>query len=75
MDTADFANAVGGELSAGNVLAVVNGKKQYLYRSGELTEVGRPLWLAWQDSLSAVPNAPVAKRRGRPPKESFHGMG
>jgi hypothetical protein len=49
MNLAGFAESIGGEFVAGCLLATVNGKRQYLYRDGQFTLVGRPLYLAWEN--------------------------
>lgn len=68
MDTIKFAEYVGGEAVAGCVIGVVDGKKQYLYRDGEVTEAGKPQWLKWQDSLAEKKDEPK-KREKYAPKE------
>lgn len=72
MDIAAFAQGIGAEMVAGCVLAVVNGRKEYVYRDGEFTPKGRELYNAWQDSVT-VPVETVPKRRGRPAREQRNG--
>jgi hypothetical protein len=47
-DAMAFAKAIGGEMSAGSVVATINGKKQYIYRDGEFTAIGRKMYNEWQ---------------------------
>lgn len=67
MNLAGFAESIGGEMVAGCLIATVNGKRQYLYRNGEFTLVGRPLYLAWENE----PPVAIAITETRPPRK-FH---
>lgn len=55
MDTNTAASTfVGSEVVAGCVIATVNGKRQYVYHSGKLTDLGQRLFDAMQ-TASPVP--------------------
>jgi len=48
MDIVGFGEHVNGEFVAGCLIAVVDGKKQYLHRDGQFTLKGREMYLAWE---------------------------
>jgi hypothetical protein len=56
----DFAASVKGEFVAGCLIATVDGKRQYLYRNGEFTLVGHPLYLAWDHRPKPEPDVAIA---------------
>jgi len=52
VDIVGFGEHVNGEFIAGCLIATVAGKKQYLHRDGEFTQVGRAMCLAWEHDQS-----------------------
>jgi hypothetical protein len=69
MNLAGFAESIGGEFVAGCLLATVNGKRQYLYRDGQFTLVGRPLYLAWENE----PREAIATPESETPRKLHRG--
>ena len=72
MDVGKFADAIGGEVVAGCVIATVDGKRQYLYRNGEFTMRGREMYNEW--THRPEPDVAIATAE-TPPRRKFHKSG
>jgi hypothetical protein len=66
MDIVGFGEHVKGEFVSGCLIAVVDGRKQYLHRNGQFTLKGREMYLVWEGGLEppvAIANEETAPRR------------
>jgi hypothetical protein len=62
----DFAVSVKGEFVAGNLIATVGGKRQFLHRNGQFTPAGSAAYIAWRDEpheAIAVPQPEPRRKR------------